>query len=53
MQQQKQDKWGIGFDGIAVAVLGANHPIGVVFGAILFCGLKYGSLNMPNPPAQI
>jgi ABC-type uncharacterized transport system permease subunit len=44
---------GIGFDGIAVAVLGANHPIGVVFGAILFGGLKYGSLNMPNPPAQI
>ncbi|WP_033829166.1 ABC transporter permease [Bacillus andreraoultii] len=44
---------GIGFDGIAVAVLGANHPIGVVFGAILFGALKYGSLNMPNPPAQI
>ncbi|PAC38128.1 ABC transporter permease [Caldifermentibacillus hisashii] len=44
---------GIGFDGIAVAVLGGNNPIGVVFGAILFGALKYGSLNMPNPPAQI
>lgn len=44
---------GIGFEGIAVAVLGANHPIGVVFGAILFGALKYGSLNMPNPPAEI
>lgn len=44
---------GIGFDGIAVAVLGGNNPIGVIFGAILFGALKYGSLNMPNPPAEI
>lgn len=39
---------GIGFDGIAVALLGANNPIGVVFGATLFGALKNGSLNMPS-----
>ncbi|MFD1928643.1 ABC transporter permease [Sporosarcina siberiensis] len=39
---------GIGFDGIAVALLGANTPLGVVFGATLFGSLKYGSGNMPN-----
>lgn len=39
---------GMGFDGIAVALLGANTPLGVVFGASLFGSLKYGSNNMPN-----
>ncbi|MBD7907071.1 ABC transporter permease [Sporosarcina gallistercoris] len=39
---------GIGFDGIAVALLGANTPLGVVFGASLFGSLKYGANNMPN-----
>ncbi|MEK4485237.1 ABC transporter permease [Psychrobacillus sp. FSL H8-0484] len=39
---------GIGFDGIAVALLGANTPLGVIFGAVLFGSLKYGALNMPN-----
>lgn len=39
---------GIGFDGIAVALLGANSPLGVVFGATLFGSLKYGANNMPN-----
>jgi len=39
---------GIGFDGIAVALLGANTPLGVIFGATLFGSLKYGALNMPN-----
>lgn len=39
---------GVGFDGIAVALLGANTPLGVVFGATLFGSLKYGALNMPN-----
>lgn len=38
---------GVGFDGIAVALLGANGPIGIVFAAILFGGLKVGALNMP------
>ncbi|WAA10773.1 ABC transporter permease [Fervidibacillus albus] len=49
----KSSMTGIGFDGIAVSILGANHPIGVIFGAALFGALKYGSLNMPNPPAEI
>lgn len=49
----KSSLTGIGFDGIAVSILGANHPIGVIFGAVLFGALKYGSLSMPNPPAQI
>lgn len=39
---------GIGFDGVAVALLGANTPLGVIFGASLFGSLKYGALNMPN-----
>lgn len=39
---------GIGFDGIAVALLGANTPLGVLFGASLFGALKFGSLNMPS-----
>ncbi len=39
---------GIGFDGIAVALLGANQPFGVLLGAMLFGSLKNGGLNMPN-----
>ena len=31
---------GYGFDGIAVALIGGNHPIGVIFGAILFGWLQ-------------
>ncbi|MDQ0270163.1 ABC transporter permease [Cytobacillus purgationiresistens] len=38
---------GVGFDGIAVALLGANSPIGIVLAAILFGSLKVGALNMP------
>lgn len=38
---------GIGFDGIAVALLGGNTAIGVVLAALLFGALKVGSLNMP------
>lgn len=37
---------GYGFDGIAVALLGGNTPIGVLLGAILFGGLSYGSSGM-------
>ncbi|GGB56039.1 ABC transporter permease [Fictibacillus barbaricus] len=39
---------GVGFDGIAVALLGANSAIGVVLGAALFGGLKIGALNMQS-----
>lgn len=38
----------LGFDGIAVALLGANTAIGVIFAAILFGSLKVGALNMPT-----
>ncbi|MBM7552688.1 ABC transporter permease [Thalassobacillus pellis] len=38
----------IGFDGIAVALLGANAAIGVILAAILFGTLKVGALNMPT-----
>jgi general nucleoside transport system permease protein len=37
---------GIGFDGIAVALIGANHPFGVILGALLFGGLSFGADNM-------
>lgn len=37
---------GYGFDGIAVALLGANSPIGVILAATLLGGLSYGSNNM-------
>ena len=38
---------GVGFDGIAVALLGGNTAIGVVLAALLLGGLKVGALNMP------
>lgn len=37
---------GYGFDGIAVALLGGNTPIGILLGAILFGSLSYGSAGM-------
>ncbi|WP_044642771.1 ABC transporter permease [Risungbinella massiliensis] len=37
---------GIGFDGIAVSLLGGNTPIGVVLASILFGVLTYGGGNM-------
>ncbi|KGX88383.1 ABC transporter permease [Pontibacillus litoralis] len=38
----------IGFDGIAVALLGGNTAIGSVLAAFLFGTLKVGALNMPS-----
>ncbi|GIO26214.1 ABC transporter permease [Ornithinibacillus bavariensis] len=38
----------LGFDGIAVALLGANNPLGVVLAAILFGVLKEGAGEMPS-----
>src|SRR5690625_4394362 len=38
----------LGFDGIAVALLGSNTAPGVILAAILFGALKVGSLNMPT-----
>jgi simple sugar transport system permease protein len=45
-----------GFDGIAVALLGKNHPIGVIFSAILFGALRAGAMRMQfvaGVPSQI
>jgi simple sugar transport system permease protein len=39
---------GIGFDGIAVALIGGNTALGIIFAAALFGGLKVGALNMPS-----
>jgi ABC-type uncharacterized transport system permease subunit len=37
---------GYGFDGIAVALIGGNTPLGVVLGAILFGMLTFGASGM-------
>ncbi|GAB6988333.1 ABC transporter permease [Paenibacillus pini] len=37
---------GVGFDGIAVALIGMNHPFGILLSAILFGTLTYGSAGM-------
>ncbi|HEX7065351.1 MAG TPA: ABC transporter permease [Bacillales bacterium] len=37
---------GLGFTGIAVALLGANTAVGTILAAILFGGLKVGASNM-------
>lgn len=47
---------GYGFDGIAVALLGGNHPVGILLGSILFGALTYGSDGMnfnANVPTEI
>ncbi len=36
----------LGFDGIAVALLGRSNPVGVVAAAVLFGGLRAGGQNM-------
>ncbi|MBL2179762.1 ABC transporter permease, partial [Klebsiella pneumoniae] len=37
---------GVGFDGIAVALLGGNNPFGIILSALLFGGLKSASPQM-------
>lgn len=37
---------GIGFDGIAVALLGGNNPFGILLAALLFGGLKSAAPQM-------
>lgn len=39
---------GIGFNGIAVALLGLNTPIGVLLSGALFAGLQTGGLTMQS-----
>jgi simple sugar transport system permease protein len=49
------DRWvgvgfsaGMGFDAIALALLGKNHPVGVLFAALLFGTLKNGATRMQS-----
>ncbi len=47
---------GYGFTGIAVALLGKKHPVGIIFAALLFGGLSAGAGTMQlfaNVPAKI
>lgn len=39
---------GHGLDGIAVALLGQNHPVGIVLSALLFGSLASGSMQMQS-----
>ncbi len=39
---------GYGFNGIAVALIGNNSPIGVVLGGVLFSALNYGGTKMQS-----
>ena len=41
-----------GFDGIAVALLGASNPIGVIFSALFF-GILYVGKGFMNAAAQV
>jgi simple sugar transport system permease protein len=36
----------LGFDGIGVALIGRNHPIGGIFAAIFYGGLAHGGRFM-------
>jgi simple sugar transport system permease protein len=44
-----------GFNGIAVALLGRNHPVGILFSAVLFgfLGEASGKLQLENIPKEI
>ena len=43
---------GYGFDGIAVALIGSNTPIGSLLGGLLFGTLKYGGTKIQSPPVN-
>lgn len=47
---------GYGFDGIAVSLIGANSPFGVMLAGLLFGGLKYGGSKLQTigaPPEVV
>ena len=47
---------GVGFDGIAVALLGAGNPIGILLAGFLFAGLRTGAAYYPfslEAPSEI
>ena len=39
---------GLGFAGIAIALLGRNHPVGIAFGAVLWAFLDKSALALDN-----
>lgn len=45
----------IGFDGMAVSLLAANNPIGIIFAAFLFAALSVGSpgMNIAGIPPEL
>jgi simple sugar transport system permease protein len=44
----------LGFTGIAVALLGRNHPIGIILAALLFAGLDSGARQLSGEiPAEL
>ena len=48
--------FGMGFDGIGVALMGRNHPIGIVFSSIFFSMLILGGQSMQmelNAPKEV
>ncbi|MCR4428805.1 MAG: ABC transporter permease [Caldiserica bacterium] len=44
---------GYGFDGIAMALIGQNHPIGIMLSATLFGFIRGGATAMQLPPYKI
>jgi ABC-type uncharacterized transport system permease subunit len=48
-------KAGVGFTGIAIALLGRNHPLGIAFGALLWSFLENSSqiLDLDGVPKEI
>lgn len=39
---------GYGFDGIPIAMLAGNHPLGMILGSLVFGAIRVGSLSMQN-----
>ena len=49
-EEQMKKLKDLGFDGIGVAMIGRNHPIGIVFAALFFGGLMVGGRIMQFDP---
>ncbi|WP_310602284.1 ABC transporter permease [Anaerosporobacter sp.] len=46
---------GYGFEGITVAMIGATHPIGVLFAGLFYGAMKFGgkSMNLVGAPTEV